>query len=917
MDESYIHLDVLFRQMQPEVVLENITAVSSGRRVDMPIANSRGLSEECYRRFARGLPYAREYTEDELIQRYRDLKSWLRRKPRGGVFSLLAEYGLKTIRFWQDEPLCRQEMILEWRQRTLCMGQDAFICAALAARDVREHHISKFFSWPPAVRTDNLRLWGLLDQGMAENHFHLHGSTQIFPLTWGFLMNFPSMVDTYFADKRFRDNLQGMMSYGVRDNKLPWRERIRCAAWIREALFRLSQGSVSAEDLAQDFRRFQHGLDCEMEMRIGLQRYKSAKLEQKNGKRCALDYAIICEVAHNNQGPNRFLAGERYFLFRCFLRCFRGESSDLEQDLLYLYLLLKRCLREELIQANGRPGFRNFADYQDRKGHVWDKFRPYWEESFRLSIASALTEQEKQQARIRSLELRVMPKPTARLMIQTLDAIDRSAEFHMQRGKRREPFSAQRDDAGQKAYFYVIHFAKTPLEPLNDRQLKNSVCLPRNQLTRQYAKRHAKAMAQALSAQKGRLCSRIRGIDACSHEIGCRPETFATDFRYLRQFVSEPSFEMVLPQLRPRLGLTYHVGEDFLCITDGLRAIDEAVCFLNMERGDRLGHGLALGISPEQYYQNKSYCVFLPAQDLLDNLVWLLYRGQEWNVDIPPELRVSLKNEAHLLLRQIYGDGYYDISAAERFLRISLEDYYNSWKLRGDSPEIYRWVREPQERFLARTSSLWHHYDAYERAKLDDQVFEYSAKEHYAGVRGWLQGDVATNIDATGLRDSLKRRHLLFDYHYSTQVRKNGEQIRRFQITPSYIALIRRMQDCLMERLMKKGIAIECNPSSNVLISLSGRYASHPIFRFNCFGLPALGNGATDVQLEVSVNTDDQGVFDTTLEYEYGLLFGGLQSLKRADGTRLIDNDSCYTYLDHLREMGNYMIFPAATEGPL
>ena len=54
-----------------------------------------------------------------------------------------------------------------------------------------------------------------------------------------------------------------------------------------------------------------------------------------------------------------------------------------------------------------------------------------------------------------------------------------------------------------------------------------------------------------------------------------------------------------------RLYATYHVGEDFLDIADGLRAIDEAILFCGLERGSRLGHALALGIDSYEYYKYK------------------------------------------------------------------------------------------------------------------------------------------------------------------------------------------------------------------------------------------------------------------------------------------------------------------------
>ena len=68
---------------------------------------------------------------------------------------------------------------------------------------------------------------------------------------------------------------------------------------------------------------------------------------------------------------------------------------------------------------------------------------------------------------------------------------------------------------------------------------------------------------------------------------------FAHAFRYLREFGG--------------LGRTYHVGEDFYDLIDGLRAIDEAITFFELGKNDRLGHALALGVNPYDYYNHRRY----------------------------------------------------------------------------------------------------------------------------------------------------------------------------------------------------------------------------------------------------------------------------------------------------------------------
>lgn len=68
----------------------------------------------------------------------------------------------------------------------------------------------------------------------------------------------------------------------------------------------------------------------------------------------------------------------------------------------------------------------------------------------------------------------------------------------------------------------------------------------------------------------------MRGIDACAKEIRCRPEVFAQTYRYLKNHIIYPRIhEMELEENGGKrieqLSLTYHIGEDYLDILDGLR----------------------------------------------------------------------------------------------------------------------------------------------------------------------------------------------------------------------------------------------------------------------------------------------------------------------------------------------------------
>ena len=58
------------------------------------------------------------------------------------------------------------------------------------------------------------------------------------------------------------------------------------------------------------------------------------------------------------------------------------------------------------------------------------------------------------------------------------------------------------------------------------------------------------------------------------------------------------------------------------------------------------------------------------------------------------------------------------------------------------------------------------------------------------------------------------------------------------------------------------------------------------------------------MQLSVSINTDDQGVFDTLLENEYALMALALKKKKDKDNNKIYDIEDIYEWIDYVRKMG-------------
>ncbi len=104
-----------------------------------------------------------------------------------------------------------------------------------------------------------------------------------------------------------------------------------------------------------------------------------------------------------------------------------------------------------------------------------------------------------------------------------------------------------------------------------------------------------------------------------------------------------------------------------------------------------------------------------------------------------------------------------------------------------------------------------------------------------------------------------------------------------------------------------EGIGIETNPSSNYLIGTITKYEEHPILRFNSKLLRK--NNKNNMSLSVSINTDDQGVFDTLLENEYALMALALKKSKDEKRQELYDAEDIYKWIDYVREMGVEQVF--------
>lgn len=786
------------------------------------------------------LEYARRifsyYSEDERVNNYLLLLEEMEEcsEKNLNIFSFIYKISAQMLTLQSGEIQCRLSQMLRWRQISFQLGQEFFTCAFLAGEDIRKGNKTRFFAWQPIISSDDVRLNNILKREIAENHFHLNGSTKIFELNWICLMNHIENRGKEF--KKFDIILQH--DYVNEAEKKSFYEMCQEAALYRVYLFAVICGN---QFLAEQAKTVIMAVEREKV-------FLWEKLSEIQDLICLtgnlygavneyeeiLDYALQKLNYDCNNNSCRLLAGERYILYESYQNCLKTGNvgfSEFDKNIFYRYLVQRTFFRSEMIQVNKMVGFSNFAQYQLRKEYFIEGKSAYERELVRLAVNASFEKQN-----ICSLEARICP--------------DISSDI-LERKINNKIASIQNPCIADKIFF-VLHFPKQKDEIIIDGE-------PRNSGARKKTERYTNAIV-ALLEKKGKVNSYIKGIDACANEIGCRPEVFAQYYRYLLDY----SF-METDGSVHSLMATYHVGEDFFDIVDGLRAIDEVMLFCGLYSGCRLGHALALGIDTESYYKYKGNILVIPGQDLLDNLAWLLVKQNQYGCCADEKLKFWLEHKFNELFNEIYYDRESEYSS------VSYLEYYNCWKLRGDNPDNYR---------------------------LDGKEFMKRLKTEPA-VK--LQRYEFNPEVPDALRENSKYRELYMHYHYDTKVKKSGKREVKFKVPCGYAELVRNIQDAMIKELVQKGIGIETNPSSNYLIGPIQKYKEHPIIHFNG---RKLKETETNMALQVSINTDDQGVFDTSLENEYALMTIALKKAKNDNDHFLYDLEDIYAWIDYVRRMG-------------
>lgn len=795
------------------------------------------------------------------------------------IFEFIRKIGEECLLIQDGNIYFKIEKFKTWQHVSFHCGEDLFVAAMLADKNIYSGYNHKNFQWDYILKSNFFRLNNLIArEKIVENHFHLGGSAPMVDLSWIYLMNHPFGQEEKYS--KFWEHKESY--YQSPHSHKPSRQSdletlVNVAAWIRLSLF---EKIILHKNTGKDSNNEENNLDITLYHIYLMLNGNAALVINSDSIASAIslhlydspfsafsskvDYAIIDE-AHTDKDKNcSYISGERFFTYCCLKYIFENPKDSFTQTLYYFYLLVKHYFDRLFVQSNNKTGFHNFKEYTDRKGDLLN-YR-YHQMAQNMAVQGNFNENCLDQ-----LEIRTVPLEDAQNLKKSINYKDASSYFRspsITRFERLYPNGygeneQRRYGNGTDKHFYVLHFIKQRKPEWFEKEEYNNVLLCREYKNREKYKKEAQTLMQ-LRESGDEICSRIFGIDAASNEVHFRPENFGPVFRYLSSYKirQDVPWKRRIPDLRK----TCHVGEDFFDVTDGLRAIYEAVQFLELSQGDRIGHGVALGIDVEKWYERHGK-ITLPRQNKLDNIAWVLYMIRHWGIETSTVYYQELTTEFDKLYLDLYKEESPGIKA-----------YMEAWKMRGDDPECY-FSHDPEKKFLYGTTRWDKHMIR------DKELFD---KHAYAGDKIY----------------SIYHR-----YHFDTALKRRAlesvTQEFRHEFKGEYVKLVKQLQIRMRSYLVNKGIAIETCPSSNFLISNLDEFKEIPTFQLFPIEEDTI-NGL--IRMNVCVNTDDQGVFYTSLTKEYTMLAATMRE-KMENGTRIYSDDEILTWIKHLIDNSKQLCF--------
>jgi len=653
----------------------------------------------------------------------------------------------------------------------------------------------------------------IMREQLHETHIHLNGSTSA-EQCWLRALNTPAREVNEFSKSYNSDQQARELVRQVDPSLTPLvlKKRLGLTIGLREILTHYIRGSKFPVNLKK----------CRtVEQLIELERVLPEKLS---------------------------IADEIIFQSRVIQTLMKEASDKPIHRIYWLYLLLMNQYSELMVQREDQFGFDFFQKF------TLTDLRENEEKSFSKRFSVVHGKNKKSQ--VGYFEGRFSPKGSYSKLVTLLTSI--LAGYHEYVGLKKSnhlsltelliELNGQEIDTNKFQLALVAHFIK-----LQDKHIDKSSF--RYSELRIGLRSKCDILIKCLNDYP-LLTNWLRGVDGAANELHTPPEVFAPIFRVCKQERGQHA--------------TFHVGEDFIHLISGIRAIDDAMRFLPLETGDRLGHCTAIGIWPDTWAHHMPHNIRLKREDwLLDLLlIWKHFSTSSKYQFFAEKARQDAIEQSNYIFND---DVFLDIEQTYAVLSLRgvwPEYFLQAMKLIADFPGGFTKKNNFQWRMLGLINNDWKI-----EAQLVESVIHNSHEKVLKLYARWLS---------------------------NSDVRTRGEEI--ICVERDYLsnAASVNMQDTLLDKLNTKKIIIETLPTSNVRISQYKEMKEHHVFRW--MGLDKR-HGNSEIQALVSLGSDDPGIFANDLVTDFYHLYQVLR-----DKYQLTDCDAINT-LAKVNERGRVYRF--------
>jgi hypothetical protein len=348
--------------------------------------------------------------------------------------------------------------------------------------------------------------------------------------------------------------------------------------------------------------------------------------------------------------------------------------------------------------------------------------------------------------------------------------------------------------------------------------------------------REATMIAAALDQKPERL-RKLRGIDLCGVE-GTQPLwVSAPTLGRLRLSSQKAAARRPGLRLDP-LRLTLHVGEDFQWLTSGVRAIAEPFQWKLIERGDRVGHGIAITLEPQVWWNQRAGQVLeIKRLDRFLDLAFLTtYTKDIEEYRRTPEQTEWLKNE-----------------------------------LMKEAEEIWpKLAAQHSDDLIGIAVEIWNHLGSRTTRRLMDDF-------HWAGM-------AARNANGSKIHSQADDyRKWIHSYLWNRSVQEKAQETIRLKVDNdnndartnskrNELELLVEARKRLIREMARWQVCIESCPSSNLIVGSLDAMSAQDFLQQR----PTKEKQRGEETLTWTISTDDPITFSTTLADEYAYAWAGM-----------------------------------------